>query len=103
MRLPLHNPTTQASSNNGFDCIFTLDGCIYDLCINTNSRINRMTTTKLYALIQDAIDNGINPKLLYVATGLDAISFGQYFTDMLFTNSMQVELIQVIKEWQEGK
>ena len=61
-----------------------------------------MTSLKLQALIHDSLDQGINPKLLYVATGLDAISFGHYFTDMLFTNSMQVELIQVIKEWQEG-
>jgi len=57
----------------------------------------------LYSLIEDAIAKDINMKILYMAAGLDAISFGAYHADMLFTHDQADAIKQAIKEWREMK
>lgn len=58
---------------------------------------------KLYMLIEDALDNGINLKRLLLATGLDERTFLQYHFEQMFTYQEQSAIKDEIKAWREGK
>lgn len=51
------------------------------------------------ALLDQAIQDEINLTILYRATGLDAISFGQYYQDDLFSSDQREAIRTAIKEW----
>lgn len=53
-----------------------------------------MTTLTLTAL-----DQGINVKLLLIATGLDQITFMKYVHDDLFSVAQRTAIKEVIREW----
>lgn len=54
----------------------------------------------LYDKLKLALDNGMNIKLVLMATGLDLGSFWRYFEDELFSADMRIELELVLKEWE---
>jgi hypothetical protein len=58
---------------------------------------------KLYMLVEDALDNGMNLKRLLLATGLDERTFLQYHYDQMFTHQEQAAIKKEIKEWEGGQ
>lgn len=53
----------------------------------------------LYARLSLAIEQGINEKLLLLATGLDSKTFWRTLEEQDFTNAQRAELELVLKEW----
>lgn len=53
----------------------------------------------LYTRLSLALDNGMNIKLVLMATGLDLGSFWRTFEEQMFTNAQRAELELVLREW----
>lgn len=53
-------------------------------------------------LVLTAIENGINLKLLLIATGLQEQEFRKYLQDDLFSSEQRKNLKEVITEWKRS-
>lgn len=59
-------------------------------------------TQNIQGEINEAIREGINMKLLRLATGLDSFEFNKGMRDDTFTIEQKNKILTVIKKWRKG-